>query len=159
MPNRTSKSGQGAKPSGDPVASIENPLVRLPSGVTHPVDIYVGDRLRARRTLLGLTQEALAGAVGLTFQQIQKYERGTNRIGASKLFMFSQRLGVSVGYFFEGIGSDLGDPAAGYAVGMDYQRNNPPAQDIMNRHETLELVRAYYQLKDAEKHHPLRLMF
>ena len=73
--------------------------------------------------------------------------------------MFSQRLGVSVGYFFEGLESKLGDPAAGYAAGMDYERNSPPERDIMNRRETLELVRAYYQINDAEKRHALRLMF
>ncbi len=66
-----------------------------------PVDISVGGRLRQRRTLLGMSQEKLGRAVGLTFQQIQKYERGVNRIGASRLLQLSRALGVPVAYFFE----------------------------------------------------------
>ena len=68
----------------------------------HPVDIHVGNRLRVRRALVNLTQDALADKLGITFQQIQKYEKGVNRISASKLYMIAKILGVDVGYFFAG---------------------------------------------------------
>ena len=71
------------------------------TGKSHPVDIHVGARLRARRTLLGMTQTDLGDAIGLTFQQAQKYERGTNRISASKLFKLCQVLDVPVNFFFD----------------------------------------------------------
>ncbi|MBL4614923.1 MAG: helix-turn-helix transcriptional regulator, partial [Magnetovibrio sp.] len=74
---------------------------RPPLGTPRPVDVHVGARLRQRRTLLGMSQEKLGEAVGLTFQQIQKYERGANRIGASRLYQLSNVLDVSVSYFFE----------------------------------------------------------
>ena len=73
------------------------------TGKPHPVDVHVGARVRARRTLLGMTQTDLGDAAGLTFQQIQKYERGTNRISASRLFKLCQVLDVPVNFFFEGI--------------------------------------------------------
>ena len=75
---------------------------RLPPGVSNPVDIHVGQRLRLRRTLLGMSQEKLGDAVGLTFQQIQKYESGANRIAVSRLYEFAKILGVSVGWFVAG---------------------------------------------------------
>src|SRR3954470_19795416 len=81
----------------------------------HPIDIHVGTRLRLRRTLLGLSQETLGEAVGITFQQLQKYERGANRISASRLFNLAQVLGVAVGFFFEDLstGEAIGKRAAG----------------------------------------------
>lgn len=74
---------------------------RQPPGTSHPVDIHAGARLRDRRKLLGISQEQLADTVGLTFQQIQKYERGANRMGASRLYQFADVLEVPVTYFFE----------------------------------------------------------
>lgn len=111
----------------------------------HPTDIYVGSRLKLRRTLLGLSQEKLGEAVGLTFQQIQKYERGANRIGASRLYEFSQILEVPVGYFYEGMPKGTNDKARGLA--------HPPqeayeGEDHLSRRETLELIRAYYRITD-----------
>jgi transcriptional regulator with XRE-family HTH domain len=70
----------------------------------NPVDLHVGARVRMRRKLLGVSQEKLADALGLTFQQVQKYERGTNRISASKLFEIGRFLQAPVSYFFEGVG-------------------------------------------------------
>lgn len=78
-------------------------MPRLSDAHSHPTDQHVGVRLRMRRREAGLTQAALAEALGLTFQQIQKYERGVNRVSASKLFEAAHVLGVSVGYFFEGL--------------------------------------------------------
>ncbi len=69
----------------------------------HPVDKHVGSRIRQQRTLLGWSQSKLAEAIGLTFQQVQKYEKGSNRIGASRMWQFAQALGVPVASFFEGL--------------------------------------------------------
>ncbi len=71
------------------------------TGTLHPVDVHVGARVRQRRTLLGMNQTKLGQAIGLTFQQVQKYERGTNRISASRLFELSQVLDVPIQYFFD----------------------------------------------------------
>src|ERR1051325_5850247 len=73
----------------------------------NPIDVHVGSRVRLRRTLLGMSQEKLGEAIGLTFQQVQKYERGANRIGASRLFDLSRVLDVPVSYFFEEMSSDV----------------------------------------------------
>src|SRR5260221_10865872 len=83
---------------------------------SHPVDIHVGQRMRQRRTLLGMSQTAVATAVGLTFQQIQKYERGSNRISSSRLFEFAKVLDVPVSYFFDEMPSNAlsGRPLSGH---------------------------------------------
>src|ERR1700739_1702431 len=81
--------------------STPSPRGRLPSGRPNPVDVHVGSRLRLRRTLLGISQEKLGEAIGLTFQQVKKYERGANRIGASRLWDLSRALNCSVAYFYE----------------------------------------------------------
>ncbi len=121
-------------------------------GVPRAVDIHVGSRLRLRRTLLGISQEKLGGAVGLTFQQIQKYERGANRVGASRLYEFSRVLDVSVSYFFEEMnektvatrGRRLA-PEGFCDQDQAELRSNPLA-----RRETLELVRAYYKIENPK---------
>ena len=100
----------------------------------HPVDVNVGKRLRVRRTLLGMSQEKLGDALGITFQQLQKNERGANRIGSSRLFELSRILDVPISYFFEEM--DMDNPAT----------DTPP--DPMTKRETLEFVRAYYRIKD-----------
>lgn len=69
----------------------------------NPVDVHVGNRLKLRRTMIGMSQDKLGQAIGLTFQQIQKYEKGTNRIGASRLYQFATVLNVPPGWFFEGL--------------------------------------------------------
>lgn len=107
----------------------------------NPIDIHVGQRLRLRRTLLGLSQETLGEAVGITFQQLQKYERGANRISASRLFNLSQVLGVPVTFFFDDLPvSDLTFPAGEPSETQEFES--------MARRETLELVRAYYRIPD-----------
>lgn len=80
-----------------------------PADVAHPVDLYVGSRLRIRRKVLGLSQTQLADALGITFQQIQKYERGANRISASKLYEAARLLRSPVSYFFEGLDETAGN--------------------------------------------------
>jgi transcriptional regulator with XRE-family HTH domain len=106
----------------------------------NPVDVHVGSRVRLRRTLLGMSQEKLADALGLTFQQVQKYERGANRIGASRLHHLAHILEVPVQFFYDEM--DGAHPAgrAEDATGFE--------SDPMMRRETLELVRAYYRIQD-----------
>ncbi len=100
----------------------------------HPVDVHVGKRLRVRRTLLGMSQEQVAEALELTFQQLQRYEKGASRVSASRLFELSQILDVPISYFFEEM--DMDNPAT----------DTPP--DPMTKRETLEFARAYYRIKD-----------
>ncbi len=114
-----------------------------------PIDVHVGSRVRLRRTLLGMSQEKLGEALGLTFQQVQKYERGVNRIGASRLFDLARVLDVPIGFFFDDMPDTLGGSAsararvAGFAEGQDGFED-----DTLHRRETLELVRAYYRITD-----------
>ena len=123
---------------------------RLPPGVPNPVDIHVGGRVRLRRTLLGLSQEKLGDAVGLTFQQIQKYERGANRIGASRLFQLSRILDVPISFFFDDIPAGLRTTEGQVAMGLREQEQRTIEPDPLARRETLELVRAYYRLSDPK---------
>lgn len=122
---------------------------RLPPGVSNPVDVHVGSRVRLRRTLLGMSQEKLGDAVGLTFQQIQKYERGANRIGASRLYEFSRVLDVTVSYFFEDLPEELKTHQGRLSAGMREPEEESLERDPMAKRETLELVRAYYRISNA----------
>lgn|SRR3990167_4807482 len=121
---------------------------RLPPGVPNPVDIHVGSRVRLRRTLLGLSQEKLGDAVGLTFQQIQKYERGANRIGASRLFQLSRILDVPISFFFDDLPAALKTTEGQVAWGLRERDQKTIEPDPLARRETLELVRAYYKIAD-----------
>ena len=116
-----------------------------------PVDIHVGQRLRQRRTLLGMSQEKLGEAVNLSFQQIQKYERGANRVGASRLFQFSQILDVSVSYFFGDMPEAVEQTGGDFADAKNVTKlAAAQIADPMARRETLELVRAYYRIEDPK---------
>ena len=110
------------------------------ASVPNPVDVHVGKRVRLRRTLLGLSQEKLGLALGLTFQQVQKYERGANRIGCSRLYHLTQILDVPVSFFFD----DMPAFEEGAAPGMREGPAKPFEPDPLAKRETLELVRAYY---------------
>ncbi len=123
---------------------------RRDSGKPHPVDVYVGARVRQRRTLNGMTQTNLGDALGLTFQQVQKYERGTNRISASRLYGLSQLFDVPIEYFFEDMPPEVAtiSPAAKKRGTMNELPSYEP--DPVVKRETLELVRAYYKIDDAE---------
>jgi transcriptional regulator with XRE-family HTH domain len=120
-------------------------------GRPSPIDVHVGSRIRLRRTLLGMSQERLGEALGLTFQQVQKYERGVNRVGASRLFDLSRVLDVPISFFFddmpESLTSAYGGHAGRRAVGYP-ESTDGFADDALNRRETLELVRAYYRIID-----------
>lgn len=126
-----------------------NPRYGRGTGKLHPVDIHVGARVRARRTLLGMTQTDLGGAIGLTFQQVQKYERGTNRISASRLYDLSGVFDVPVEYFFEDMPPEVeaSSPTKGRGRAQELLSYEP---DPMTKRETLELVRAYYKIEDAD---------
>ncbi len=112
-----------------------------------PIDVHVGSRVRLRRTLLGMSQEKLGEAIGLTFQQVQKYERGMNRISASKLWKLSNVLDVPVSYFFDDLGVDE-DGQVPTLLGAEPSGSETLALDPMAKRETLELVRAYYKIGD-----------
>ena len=124
------------------------------TGIPHPVDVHVGARLRVRRTLLGMSQTTLGEAIGVTFQQAQKYENGANRISASRLFALSRVLEVPVEYFFEGMPAAVAasSPTLGRGRAKKPPRYEP---DPMAKRETLELVRAYYKISDPEIRKPL----
>ena len=127
----------------------KKPLPVSRTGKPNPIDIHVGGRVRLRRTLLGLSQEKLGAAVGLTFQQIQKYERGANRIGASRMYALSRVLDVPVAFFFEEMPPEIsgigGKPVPGLAEKFQAEFSHDP----LAKRETLELVRAYYRIKDS----------
>jgi len=117
----------------------------------NPVDVHVGSRLRLRRTLLGMSQEKLGEAIGLTFQQVQKYERGTNRVGSSRLFDLSRVLDVPVGYFFDEMSEDVAKRSPAKRQGGWSDREQAKFEherDPMVKRETLELVRAYYKIEN-----------
>jgi transcriptional regulator with XRE-family HTH domain len=105
-------------------------------------DAYVGSRVRMRRKMIGLSQEKLGEQLGITFQQVQKYEKGANRIGASRLQTISQVLEVPIGYFFPA------EPAA--AGGMGESAQSDYVSDFMMSSEGIELNRAFAQIKDPK---------
>jgi len=121
---------------------------KMPDGNPDPVDVHVGGRLRLRRTLIGMSQEQLAAALNITFQQVQKYERGTNRISASRLYQASRTLGVPVAWFFEEMTEQTAAASATAAVVAGERAASDPDRRLLRR-ETLELVRAYYGITDA----------
>jgi len=113
------------------------------------IDLHLGKRLRRRRRLLGLTQQQLASAVGVRFQQIQKYECGANRISAARLWELSEALEVPISYFYEGLEDAMVGAAANDAVRRSEQ--------VLARKETLDLVRAYYKLGERPRRRLLDL--
>lgn len=117
------------------------------------IDVHVGKRLRRRRRLLGLTQVQLAEAIGIRFQQIQKYECGANRITASRLYELAGALNVPTSYFFDGL-QQMAVTAAVSAPAND--RDFIPA-DVLSQKETLDLIRAYYRLGERPRRRLLAL--
>jgi transcriptional regulator with XRE-family HTH domain len=114
-----------------------------------PIDVHVGARLRQRRTLLGMTQTNLGDAIGVSFQQMQKYENGANRISASRLFDLSRILDVPIQFFFDDMPAAVAasSPAQGGGRTKKPPRYEP---DPMATRETLELVRGYYKIRDPQ---------
>jgi transcriptional regulator with XRE-family HTH domain len=105
----------------------------------NPVDLHVGGRVRMRRKLLGVSQEQLADSLGLTFQQVQKYERGANRVSASKLYEIAKTLQVPVSFFFDGLADPM-DGSDGDEVGQQAERI---VQEFLTTPEGLELAEVF----------------
>lgn len=122
---------------------------RKTKGTPDPIDVHVGQRLRVRRSLLGLSQEKLAESIGLTFQQIQKYERGMNRISAGRLFQFSRILEVPISYFYDQMtgSAKIHSTASGFS---DNKQESFDSADHMQEKETLDLIRAYYSIENPK---------
>jgi len=133
------------------MARGESVVAAEKEGRPSPIDVHVGSRIRLRRTLLGMSQERLGEALGLTFQQVQKYERGVNRVGASRLFDLSRVLDVPISFFFddmpEGLANTYGAHVSRRTTGFSEMQDGF-TDDALNRRETLELVRAYYRITD-----------
>jgi len=117
-------------------------------GFPNPIDVHVGGRIRQRRTLLGMKQEKLAEAIGLSFQQLQKYEHGRNRVGASRLFDLARVLDVPISHFFEEMAAGIADRSPSRIMGMPASMLQAYAAepDPLTKRETLELVRAYFKI-------------
>jgi transcriptional regulator with XRE-family HTH domain len=108
----------------------------------HPIDIYVGGRMRLRRIQLGLSQGALASKIGVSFQAVQKYESGDIRISASRLYDVAQVLEVSPAFFFEGYPDGI--------VAKNIAEEASPANETFNRREVMSLIRGYYGIRDPQ---------
>ncbi len=106
----------------------------------NPIDVHVGSRIRMRRLLLGMNQETLANELGLTFQQVQKYEGGANRVSASRLSAMADILGVPISYFFGDLQID----------GEEVSPEDRRWRDYLQRPETIELIRLYYAIPNGE---------
>ncbi|GAB4229249.1 MAG: helix-turn-helix domain-containing protein [Methyloligellaceae bacterium] len=118
----------------------------MASKKSNPIDAHVGSRVRLRRMLVGMSQEKLGEQMQLTFQQIQKYEKGINRIGASRLFQLSQILEVPVQFFFEGAPSADGSSEAGFAE----PQTEAFLYEFLNTRDGLELNRAFVRITDPQ---------
>ena len=117
----------------------------VPKKQANPIDIQVGNRVRIRRMLIGMSQERLGDLLGLTFQQVQKYEKGVNRIGAGRLFEVSRILNVPIDFFYEGVEGQLaGQP------GMAEPEGAPPVMEFVSSGEGLQLSLAFMKIKDAK---------
>ncbi len=115
----------------------------MPKKQANPIDAQVGNRVRLRRMLIGMSQERLGELLGLTFQQVQKYEKGVNRIGAGRLFEVSRILGVNIDYFYEGVNNQL---AGGFADNP----SSPPVMEFVSSGEGLQLSLAFMKIKDPK---------
>ena len=115
----------------------------MPKKQANPIDAQVGNRVRLRRMLIGMSQERLGELLGLTFQQVQKYEKGVNRIGAGRLFEVSRILGVTIEYFYEGVNSQL---SSGFTEGA----SSPPVMEFVSSGEGLQLSLAFMKIKDPK---------
>jgi transcriptional regulator with XRE-family HTH domain len=115
--------------------------VPAPKKQANPIDIQVGNRVRIRRMLIGMSQERLGDLLGLTFQQVQKYEKGVNRIGAGRLFEVSRILNVPVDFFYEGVAAQSG--------GGELE-NAPPVMEFVSSGEGLQLALAFMKIKDLK---------
>jgi len=142
---------EGIMPVSTTRAPARRTRGRLDDGAPNPVDVHVGARMKLRRTLLGMSQEKLGEAIGLTFQQVQKYERGANRVGASRLFDLARVLDVPVSFFFD----DLPDASAASSpvavIKGEAARVAGAAESETLGRDLLELSRHYRALSPAQR--------
>lgn len=117
-------------------------------GFPNPIDVHVGNRTRLRRTLLGISKMALADAIGLTFQQVQKYEKGANRVSSSRLVDIGSSLDVDISYLFSEMSSTVAAQTPSELLKDGQLPELSDERDPMAKRETLELVRAYYCIQD-----------
>jgi transcriptional regulator with XRE-family HTH domain len=116
-------------------------------GFPNPIDVHVGARVRLRRTLLGLSQMKLAEAIGLTFQQVQKYESGANRVSSSRLYDLAGILDVPLAYFFDEMSAGVSAQTPSALMRTKHRPENEQEKDPLAKRETLEFVRAYYKIE------------
>ena len=132
----------------------KTPKRKTTDSISSAVDAYVGSRIRLRRAILGYSQEKLAEEVGLTFQQVQKYEYGLNRVTAGRLWKLAKVLGVSVNFFFDGLENNLSEQPCSSLTGnapMAFCEDAPTMDDdILSRKDVLELVRYYLLISDEK---------
>jgi transcriptional regulator with XRE-family HTH domain len=117
----------------------------VPKKQANPIDAQVGNRVRIRRMLIGMSQEKLGDLLGLTFQQVQKYEKGVNRIGAGRLYEVSRILGVPIDFFYESVAG-----AASEAGGFAESEGAPPVMEFVSSGEGLQLSLAFMKIKDPK---------
>ena len=117
-------------------------------GFPNPIDVHVGRRIRLRRTLLGISQQTLAALIGLTFQQVQKYERGMNRVSSSRLVDIANALNVNISHFFQEMDSGVQKQTPSMLMNTKTLPKIDEEKSPMAKRETLELVRAYFRIKD-----------
>jgi transcriptional regulator with XRE-family HTH domain len=115
----------------------------MPKKQANPIDIQVGNRVRIRRMLIGMSQERLGDLLGLTFQQVQKYEKGVNRIGAGRLFEVARILNVPIDFFYEGLNATNPSGESTEAVA-------PPVMEFVSSGEGLQLSLAFMKIRDAK---------
>lgn len=120
-----------------------NTLSNMPKKQANPIDVQVGNRVRIRRMLIGMSQERLGDLLGLTFQQVQKYEKGVNRIGAGRLFEVARILNVPVDFFYEGLNATQPGESNTEVVA-------PPVMEFVSSGEGLQLSLAFMKIKDAK---------
>jgi transcriptional regulator with XRE-family HTH domain len=141
---------QDGPPPAPPSALAERAERAEKDSRPNPIDTHVGSRIRLRRTLMGMSQERLGEALGLTFQQVQKYERGVNRVGASRLYDLSRVLEVPISFFYDDMPESLRGPRPPPRLQVGFaDQQESFGDDSLNRRETLELVRAYYRITDV----------
>src|SRR6201995_3887173 len=119
----------------------------VPKKQASPIDVQVGNRVRLRRMLIGMSQEKLGEMLGLTFQQVQKYEKGVNRIGAGRLFQVAHILNVPIDYFYEGVVNGSSEAAPGFS---EPGGGSPPVMEFLSSGEGLQLTLAFMKIKDPK---------
>ncbi len=124
---------------------------RLADGTPNPIDLHVGKRMHLRRTMMGMSQERLAAELGVTFQQVQKYEKGLNRIGASRLWDIAQVLGVGVEFFYEDL-DEISRDKSPRKIAPHIQLSDGSEEtfdmDTWLRKDVIALIKAYTKIKD-----------